>query len=156
MSLSTMHIVLIVIGIILLIWLVSYWFSKNNTNKQSDTVPLSGNNILSSHGLSETMSNVEASEESPYTLYYFYDPNCPHCQQFESTWENVAGHVRNTSTSTKALNVTDPKNENIVFYYNITHLPTIILVTPDKSIEYKGNRTFEDLLNFARQNINQD
>ena len=48
------------------------------------------------------------------------------------------------------------KNENLAFYYNISAYPTIILVTPNRNIEYSGDRTVEDLQQFVIKHINEN
>ena len=50
--------------------------------------------------------------------------------------------------SAQVIDITKPENDNLSFYYNVTLTPTVILKTPDKSIEYAGSGTSDDLHNF--------
>lgn len=95
-------------------------------------------------------------QENPFTLYYFYSPHCVHCQKFEPAWRQVAENIKQLkSLAVKKIDVTSSENENLAFYYNITGYPTVILVTPNRNIEYTGNRSPQDLMQFIASNINE-
>ena len=94
--------------------------------------------------------------ETSNILYYFFAPNCPHCTNFSPEWDDVVDRLKNyNNISAVKVDVAHSNNETLVFYYNINQLPTVILRTPDKTIEYTGNRTADDLYNFVLTNISQ-
>ncbi len=69
-------------------------------------------------------------------------------------WNDVADKLKGIDgISVEAIDATKSENENLAFYYNIQKYPTVILVTPDKNIEYSGNRTSSDLYRFVVSNI---
>lgn len=101
-----------------------------------------------------TWSPTSDSQNTPFTLYNFYSPKCPACRNFANNWDrSVDGLKKLGGLSIHAKDVTKPENENLAFYYNVTRLPTVILVTPDKNIEYNGDRSVEDLQNFVVSNM---
>ena len=162
-NLTGQQILLIIIGIIVIIWLISWLMTKNKpipvqqvirepmqmTSQQSGVVQ-SG---IGQPNLPQQVTipiGSELLQETPFTLYYFYRPTCGYCNQFESVWKEVSNGLKNMNgISVRAVDSTKPENENITFYYNITTVPTIILVTPDKNIEYTGDRSANDLYNFV-------
>lgn len=80
-------------------------------------------------------------------IYYFYSPACIHCQKFKNTWDQISKKF-----NTISIDVTNPKNNKLVSKYNIVNIPTIILVSPNKTIIYKGNRSYNDIYNFIKNN----
>jgi thiol-disulfide isomerase/thioredoxin len=96
-------------------------------------------------------------QETPFVLYYFYSPTCGYCKQFLPSWNTVVNKLKGLNEITpKTIDATKPENENLAFYYNITGYPTVILTTPDRDIEYTGNRTPDDLYKFVLSNINNN
>lgn len=92
----------------------------------------------------------------PFTLYNFYSPRCMYSVEFMPVWNSVAKNLSGISSlSVRAVDATLPKNEDLAFYYNISAYPTIILVTPNRNIEYSGNRAVEDLQQFVVKHINE-
>lgn len=148
-NISTWQFILIIIVIILLGWLLYKLFNKPTINVSS---PTNSQSIEPMSPLSSSPNSPIVSEtntDNSYVLYNFYSPKCPACRNFSSIWKDLTNKLNNNKNIiTRAIDVTLPENEHIVFYYNISQLPTIILVTPDKSIEYTGNRTVSDLENF--------
>jgi thiol-disulfide isomerase/thioredoxin len=69
---------------------------------------------------------------TPYTLYYFYSPTCKPCAAFSPIWNKIV-QTKDYDFSLitfQAIDVTDPKNEDLIFYYNVKKTPTIIMSTP--------------------------
>ena len=98
----------------------------------------------------------QSKQEAPFILYYFHDPNCGACKNFSPVWNEVASKLTGINNlSIRTIHSTKPENENLSFYYNITGTPTVILVTPDRNIEYTGNRTADDLYNFVINNLKE-
>ena len=91
------------------------------------------------------------SSASKFTLYNFYGPRCGWSQKFMPDCAKLVQSFGDIpDISLKAIDATLPENENLAFYYNITGYPTIILVTPDRNIEYSGDRSPADLEHFVK------
>jgi len=93
----------------------------------------------------------------PFTLYNFYSPNCGASMNFIPIWNNLAKRLHNLGIiDVKAVDATLCQNENLAFYYNIKEYPTIILVTPNRNIEYSGNTAnSEDIYKFVLNVLNE-
>jgi len=77
---------------------------------------------------------------------------CGFCRQFGPVWQQLQAELHDQlNLEFKTINATDPANERLAFYYNVNRYPTIILVTPDRNIEYVGNRTVADLKDFLHK-----
>lgn len=178
-NLSITQIVAIIVVIIIIIWLGYRYIWKNdnrstaiagqNAPPENQATNQSRNQMVSETASMTSMSSVprvengNASGQSPYTLYYFYSPQCGHCNNFKPNWDKVTEAVKSLKVTTKteeeygvntkAVDASDNKNGNIIFYYNISALPTVILVTPSKTIEYTGDRDPEDLYKFVYSNL---
>jgi thiol-disulfide isomerase/thioredoxin len=117
-------------------------------------VLMSGNNKSTNNSTQNSILSHQSSSKTPYILYYFYSVHCPACTNFVPIWNQVVeklGKIKNLTT--RPVDVSRPENENLAFYYNVTYTPTIILVTPNKTLEYSGNRTVSDIYNFVMNNI---
>lgn len=151
------QIIAIILLILLVIWAI-YRLFRGNTPKplyQPNAVPL--NQLNSQNNQTSNFSNpIESQDTTPFILYYFYSPGCPHCDNFSPAWEEVFSRLKNVKNLTiRKVDTSKPENENLAFYYNITGSPTVILVTPDKNIEYFGNRSAEDVYQFVTSNLAQ-
>ena len=93
---------------------------------------------------------------TPFILYYHYNPNCGACKNFTPVWNEISNKLQNIpGISVRAIDSTRPENETLTFYYNITQTPTIILVTPNKNIEYTGDRNAADIYDFIINSLNE-
>lgn len=164
-NLTSIHLLLIIIGIIILIWLLN-WFIIRRKNKQltHQTNKIKQNNQLDfmiektseSINMGNSLNSTTQSQNSPFILYYFYLPTCPHCINFYPSWNELCDRISSIpGLTTIAIDSSKSENENLSFYYNVSNFPTIILVTPDKNIEYPGNlpRTVENIYTFVLSNI---
>jgi len=127
---NTTRIVSLIVIIILVILAIYVLMSKSSKSTSTNS---SNHSSILSH---------QSSSKTPYILYYFYSVHCPACTNFIPIWNDLVeklGKVKNLTT--RPVDVSKPENENLAFYYNISYTPTIILVTPNKTLEYSGNRT---------------
>lgn len=156
-NLTAKQIILIILGVIVVIWLVS-WLIKSRSkkaisDKQISTVPLTNSDIQNS----DAPAQIFDQDNQPYILYYFHSQQCPHCKKFSPIWAQVSQALRQTKFNIKfkEIDMTKAENENLIFYYNVNSVPTVILVTPNQSLEYTGNKTPDDLYNFVVSNLSQ-
>lgn len=82
------------------------------------------------------------------TLYYFFTPSCPHCVRFTPIWDQLVKKLE-SKKNIELVKVDATKDQNLAFYYNVTRLPTIILVTSEKPIVYNGDRSVENIYEFV-------
>lgn len=165
-KLSINKILLIIVAIIFVFWILILITKKPpakpiQTHTQQQPTSQQQHTITQQHTIPQQPSqNIVSDVDSnkPFTLYYFYNPNCPHCQTFNPAWKTVVNQLKNIKDlSIREINSLDknPENENLSFYYNITGYPTIILVTPDKNMEYTGARKADDLYKYVIDNIRE-
>lgn len=101
--------------------------------------------------------NSDSAADSPhgkakYKLYYFRNKKCPACTAFEPTWKELKYRITHPEIKLITIDSSDPRNESLLFYYNISATPTIILSTPKGSVEFEQARTLENLEQFVRAN----
>lgn len=155
-NLTKQQILLIIIFLIILIILIFWIMSRNSIQpfQQIDQpTQLNQPNQQKQSILPEpklTSDNAQLNQtDKPFTLFYFYRPDCNSCKMFRPVWNELLDKIKNISNlSPEAINTSDSQNDNLAFYYNISHVPTLILVTPNSHIEYTGNRTPDDIYKF--------
>lgn len=96
-----------------------------------------------------------------YRLEYYYMTNCPHCEDFNPTWEKLTSTEKENLKSMGVvefgkyeLNGTKKEDNEKVKKYNVTGAPTILLVdtsNADKYYNYEGNRKVEDIKTFITE-----
>ena len=177
------HILLIIIGILVLVWVLNWLFPRPPTTVYpaipvGPAVPRQAPGMAPRMALgiaprmtprptphqrppqqprpSAAVGPAVQPPDTPHVLYNFYTPSCPHCRNFAPAWNDAADRLKNNNAiSIRAVDVSNPENENLAFYYNVTQLPTIILSTPDRNIEYTGDRSADDLHKFVVSNTTQ-
>jgi thiol-disulfide isomerase/thioredoxin len=138
-------IITIIIITIILIITMAWYLPKKNPENNKDTKSLLSDNI--------TDHDADIDTKMPYMFYYFSSPKCVHCKKFNPIWTQLEKRLEDINNiALKKINVNDPKNTELVDYYNIKSMPTLILVTPDKTIEYEGDRDLEYLYDFIVKN----
>lgn len=96
-----------------------------------------------------------------YRLEYYYMTNCPHCVDFNPTWEKLTSTEKENLKSMGVvefgkyeLNGTKNVDNEKVNKYNVRGAPTILLVdtsNADKYYNYEGNRKVEDIKTFITE-----
>lgn len=162
-NLSGVHIAIIVVVVLIILWVIYYLMKCRRVIRHHNRPrPLyETHKNLKSEGTCGANKSNNASkpvpEETPFTLYNFYSPRCGWSQKFMPNWNKVAEALKSKAHITaKAIDATqDEKNKNLAFYYQIKGYPTILLVTPDKKIQYSGDRSTPDLLKFVEEHTSQ-
>lgn len=88
---------------------------------------------------------------SETTLYLFESPKCPYSRGFQETWDRLVAEYPQIDAI--KIDTSDPAQQRIILYYNVTLVPTIILVSQNAIQEYSGNRSLDDLRAFLDQRI---
>lgn len=105
---------------------------------------------------SPTYPSQPISQDPVFILYYFYSPSCGACHKFSPTWNEVSDKFSNVNGLVmQPVDATKSENEALTFYYNIRAFPTIIFAMPDQHMEYKGNRSPQDLHQFVVDNVSR-
>lgn len=101
---------------------------------------------------SEKQSNAAVSGQKPFTFYNFYNPGCGWCKKLAPTWAQLSAKYKDhAKLNVVAIDASKPENEQIAFYYNVTSYPTLIMVTPNRNVQYTGDRSMADLEDFIKQ-----
>lgn len=82
-------------------------------------------------------------------LVKFYAPWCGHCKQLEPIWGQVAQKLVDTNIRVSKLDCT--KYTHIAQQFRVSGFPTIMYINKDKQVEYRGDRTTGDILDFTRR-----
>jgi len=172
-NLTGKQIAIIVIAVILLLWFINWLFFSRKKTTIVNITPYPANlpqmehmqpmqamrqmhQMHQMHPITTPIGPEIHQEDAPFILYYFFSPSCSHCKRFTPNWQQASEKLKAIKgLSLRTVDSTKAENENLTFYYNITAFPTVILVTPDKNMEYTGNRSPDDLYNFAATNLSQ-
>jgi len=178
-ELTITNVLLIILAVAVIVWLIWWLNSKKSAKRNNTNITLGGvsqqipqQNQMASQLAAAQLATSQSSTQVPNQqfgygipsdqsqneksiIYYFNRPGCGHCTNFTSVWKDIARKMEESNLAIpKSIDTTNPENENLVFYYNINQVPTIILATPDKNIEYTGNRNLEDIYQFVASNLN--
>ncbi|XP_076338865.1 thioredoxin-related transmembrane protein 3 [Tachypleus tridentatus] len=82
-------------------------------------------------------------------LIKFYAPWCGHCKNLEPIFNQVAQSLVDSNIQVGRLDCT--RFTSVATEFGIRGFPTVIFVKGHKNIEYKGDRTREEIVDFARR-----
>ena len=83
-------------------------------------------------------------------LYYFTMNGCPHCMDFNETWEQLIDDFPNIN----AEKIEHSENIPLIQKYGISSFPKIILDKQNTPIHYDKEREINELSNFLKTHIN--
>ena len=84
-----------------------------------------------------------AIKEFKYLVILFYDPDCPHCEEFLPRYGEIAKELKKENFVFAKLNCL--KNQKIENIYEIEAYPTLMLLIGDEKNVYNGQRNLEDI-----------
>jgi thioredoxin-related protein len=80
----------------------------------------------------------------PHYVTLFYRDGCVHCELFKPEWAKVESILKDRA---KKYNTSDPKTASIATQYNVSGVPTIILLDKEGQYEtYYGSRDSDSIL----------
>lgn len=124
---------------------------NNNNGNRNQNWNQNGNQ--KQHNIANDITSATDIPNTPYILYFFYSTRCPHCSNMVVEWNNLVDNLRNyPNISTVAVNTDNENLSSLVFYHQANLIPTILLQTPDRKLQYNGNRTSQDIYNFVLEN----
>lgn len=90
----------------------------------------------------------------PYKeLLFFTLDGCGHCENMKPTWKLLKQNYGENGYI-KLIEVKAKQNQDLVKLYNIKGYPTLLYVKDEKMVsEYKGDRTYEDLVKFLKHSM---
>lgn len=143
-NLTTIQIICIILASIVILYLIYYFTNKPMSQIQIQHQPQS-----------HPQPQLQSQSQPEFTLFNFYSPTCPHSKQFNTTWAQLVNKLGSMpNLNLKAVDSSDPQNQNLAFYYNVTEVPTIILVGPTKNELYTGSRDLESIKGFLSKKMN--
>jgi len=88
-------------------------------------------------------------KESNVKLMLFYKPSCSYCSEFMPVWYKI---VNNLSNNTMYEEIDCEKDFKKANEYQITSVPTIILLVKNEKKIYIGDRNYADIMRFLKYN----
>lgn len=122
----------IVIILVLVISFLLYIIATNNTQSKKTNITIKKTNISS----------------KPILMLY-YTNWCGWSKKFLPVWDQLS-NSRKLNIAMQKIDCEKNKNQ----CSGIPGFPYVVLEKGDKRIEYKGNRTSADIINFVKKNLN--
>jgi thiol-disulfide isomerase/thioredoxin len=82
-------------------------------------------------------------------IMLFYKASCPYCTEFMPVWYKIINNLANNVMYEEIDCEKDYKKAN---EYQITSVPTIILLVNNEKKMYMGDRNYEDIMRFLKYN----
>jgi len=82
-------------------------------------------------------------------IMLFYKASCPYCTEFMPVWYKIVNNLANNVMYEEIECEKDYKKAN---EYQITSVPTIILLVNNEKKMYMGDRNYEDIMRFLKYN----
>ena len=86
---------------------------------------------------------------SSIKLMLFYKSECPYCKEFMPVWNRI---INNLPNNVKYEEIDCNKQTKKANEYNISSVPTIILLVNNEKKIYMGDRSYNDITRFIRVN----
>ena len=88
-------------------------------------------------------------KDNSVKLMLFYKPSCPYCSEFMPVWYKI---VNNLSNNTMYEEIDCEKDYKKANEYQITSVPTIILLVNNEKKMYIGDRNYKNIMRFLKNN----
>lgn len=79
----------------------------------------------------------------------FYVPWCGHCKNLEPIWNQVAQSLVDTDIRVGRLDCT--RFTSVATEFSVAGFPTILFIKGHKTVEYRGDRDRQEIVEFARR-----
>ncbi|XP_040209839.1 protein disulfide-isomerase TMX3 isoform X1 [Rana temporaria] len=84
-------------------------------------------------------------------LVDFYAPWCGHCKKLEPVWNEVGVEMRSSGSPVRVGKMDATVHSSIASEFGVRGFPTIKLLKGDMAYNYRGQRTKEDIVEFANR-----
>ncbi|CAI9600783.1 unnamed protein product [Staurois parvus] len=84
-------------------------------------------------------------------LVDFYAPWCGHCKKLEPVWNEVGIEMRSSGSPVRVGKMDATVHSSIASEFGVRGFPTIKLLKGDMAYNYRGQRTKEDIVEFANR-----
>ena len=105
---------------------------------------------------SESLNTCEKTKAG-FTIMFFSMETCPHCKDFEPTWEQFEAYAQSNDMLSHSLCVTrvSAEDRSTCKEYKIQGFPTIFIVNnkTKAKTEFKASRTLDSLKKFVLENV---
>lgn len=101
--------------------------------------------------LNENLPDLIESHQEKNWLVKFYAPWCHHCQQLEPTYNNVAEKIYHKHDNLIVGRVDCTKAGRVCEHFGVDSFPTIVFITGNTRVTYRGGRSEESIVTFANR-----
>jgi thioredoxin domain-containing protein 10 len=84
-------------------------------------------------------------------LIKFYAPWCHHCKQLEPVYMQVAQRLHNEEVGVHVARVDCTRFVSMATHFSVKGFPTLLFVRGSKQVEYHGDRSKEEIVDFAKR-----
>jgi thioredoxin-related protein len=84
------------------------------------------------------------------TVYWFYRPGCPHCDNMKGEWGKMKRSLSSKYTVID-VNTALPENQQLSQQYNVQGVPHIVKVSSSGQSVYNGKRTSSEMKRWIMQ-----
>lgn len=91
-------------------------------------------------------------KDSQAKLMLFYKSSCNYCTDFLPIWYKIINDLPNNVLYEEINSDKDNESNKKANSYNITSVPTLILIVNNNKKMYMGNRTYKDIDTFLKSN----
>ncbi|KAM5157447.1 protein disulfide-isomerase TMX3 [Mantella aurantiaca] len=84
-------------------------------------------------------------------LVDFYAPWCGHCKKLEPVWNEVGNEMRSSGSPVRVGKMDATVHSSIASEFGVRGFPTIKLLKGEMAYNYRGQRTKEDIVEFANR-----
>jgi hypothetical protein len=110
---------------------------------------MGSNNARNSNQMKHETITEYINKDSQTKLMLFYKTSCRYCTEFLPTWYKIINNLPNTILYEEVNTEQDTKKANS---YNISSVPTLILIVDNIKKVYKGDRSYKDIEKFLKLN----
>jgi thiol-disulfide isomerase/thioredoxin len=81
------------------------------------------------------------------TVYWFYRPGCPHCDNMKKAWEKSVRHLSMKPISMKGIDTSISTNDELASNFGVSGVPHLVKVLTDGSRHvYTGDRSSDSII----------
>ncbi|XP_018409403.1 PREDICTED: protein disulfide-isomerase TMX3 isoform X2 [Nanorana parkeri] len=95
--------------------------------------------------------NFRETRQDDIWLVDFYAPWCGHCKKLEPVWNDVGIEMRSSGSPVRVGKMDATVHSSIASEFGVRGFPTIKLLKGEMAYNYRGQRTKEDIIEFANR-----